>query len=161
MAGRARSHQGAERKGSRTALGLSRAASCRNRSIMHNRTTYLLPLARLLMSSLFIWDGVIQLRNPAGTIQYFTSVHVPIADVAVWVSIAIHLLGGLALLVGFKTPWAAGLLALLCLGTAFGVHLPNGDQANMINFYKNLAMTGGLLYVVAYGAGGVSVDEQI
>jgi len=128
---------------------------------MPNKTTYLLALARLLMSSLFVWDGVLQLRNPAGTIQYFTSVHVPIPDVAVWVSIAIHLLGGLALLVGFKTPWAAALLALLCLGTAFGVHLPIGDQANMINFYKNLAMTGGLLYVVAYGAGSISVDKQI
>jgi putative oxidoreductase len=127
---------------------------------MQNKTTYLLPLARLLMSSLFVWDGVLQLRNPAGTIQYFTSVHVPIPDVAVWVSIAIHLLGGLALLVGFKTRWAAALLALLCLGTAFGVHLPIGDQANMINFYKNLAMTGGLLYVVAYGAGSLSVDKQ-
>jgi putative oxidoreductase len=127
---------------------------------MQNKTTYLLPLARLLMSSLFVWDGVLQLRNPAGTIQYFTSVHVPIPDVAVWVSIAIHLLGGLALLVGFKTRWAAALLALLCLGTAFGVHLPIGDQANMINLYKNLAMTGGLLYVVAYGAGSLSVDKQ-
>jgi putative oxidoreductase len=127
---------------------------------MQNRTTYLLPLARLLMSSLFVWDGVLQLRNPAGTIQYFTSVHVPIPDVAVWVSIAIHLIGGLALLAGFKTRWAAALLALLCLGTALGVHLPIGDQANMINFYKNLAMTGGLLYVVAYGAGSISVDKQ-
>jgi putative oxidoreductase len=127
---------------------------------MPNRTIYLVPLARLLMSSLFVWDGVLQLRNPAGTIRYFTSVHVPVPDVAVWVSIAIHLLGGLALLVGLKTRWAAALLAILCLGTAFGVHLPIGDQANMINFYKNLAMTGGLLYVVAYGAGGMSVDQQ-
>ena len=105
--------------------------------------TYLLPLARVLMSSLFIWDGVLQLRNPVGTAQYFASIQVPIPDVAVWVSIAIHLLGGLALLVGFKTRWAAALLVLLCLGTAFGVHLPIGDQANMINFYKNLVMTGG------------------
>jgi putative oxidoreductase len=127
---------------------------------MQNKATYLLPLARLLMSGLFVWDGVLQLRNPAGTIQYFTSVHVPIPDVAIWASIAIHLLGGLALLVGWKTRWAAALLALLCLGTALGVHLPIGDQANMINFYKNLAMAGGLLYVVAYGAGSVSVDQQ-
>ena len=72
--------------------------------------TYLLPLARVLMSSLFIWDGVLQLRNPVGTAQYFASIQVPIPDVAVWVSIAIHLLGGLALLVGFKTRWAAALL---------------------------------------------------
>ena len=84
----------------------------------------------------------------------------PIPDVAVWVSIAVHLLAGFALLVGFKTRWAAALLILLCLGTAFGVHLPIGDQANMINFYKNLVMTGGLLYVVAYGAGSISVDRE-
>jgi putative oxidoreductase len=127
---------------------------------MWNTKTYLLPLARLLMSGLFVWDGVLQLRNPTGTTQYFMSVHVPVPDVAVWISIAIHLLGGLALLVGFKARWAAALLALLCLGTAFGVHLPIGDQANMINFYKNLVMTGGLLYVVAHGAGSVSVDNE-
>jgi putative oxidoreductase len=128
--------------------------------IMWNTKTYLLPLARVFMSSLFIWDGVLQLRNPVGTMQYFTSVHVPVADAAVWVSIAIHLLGGLALLVGFKARWAAALLALLCIGTAFGVHLPIGDQGNMINFYKNLVMTGGLFYVVAHGAGGLSVDKE-
>ena len=128
--------------------------------ISRNMKTYLLPLARVLMSSLFIWDGVLQLRNPVGTAQYFASVHVPVPDVAVWVSIAIHLLGGLALLAGVKTRWAAALLILLCLGTAFGVHLPVGDQANMINFYKNLVMTGGLLYVVAYGAGSMSVDKE-
>jgi putative oxidoreductase len=127
---------------------------------MQNTKTYLLPLARLLMSSLFIWDGIVQARNPAGTIQYFTSVHVPVPDVAVWISIAIHLIGGVALLVGFKTRWAAALLILLCLGTAFGVHLPIGDRANMIHFYKNLAMTGGLLYVIAFGAGSVSIDRE-
>src|ERR1700730_11862036 len=41
-------------------------------------------LARLLMSSLFVWDGIVQLRNPGGTAQYFASVHVPAPDIAVW-----------------------------------------------------------------------------
>jgi putative oxidoreductase len=68
------------------------------------------------------------------------------------------MVGGLALLIGFRTRWAAALLVLLCLGTAFGVHLPAGDAANMIGFYKNL-MTGGFLYVIAYGAGRLSVDH--
>jgi len=127
---------------------------------MDGLKTYLLPLARLLMSSLFIWDGVLQLRNPGGTAQYFASVHIPIPDVAVWVSVAVHLLGGLAVLVGFQTRWAAAVLVLLCLGTAFGVHLPAGDLANMTNFYKNLVMAGGFLYVMAFGAGALSVDGQ-
>jgi putative oxidoreductase len=121
---------------------------------------YLPVLARLLMCSLFIWDGVLQLRDPAGTVQYFTSLHVPAPQVAVWISIPIHLLGGVAILVGFKTRWAAAVLILLCLGTAFGVHLPAGDMDNLVNFYKNLVMAGGFLYVIAFGAGAIAFDKQ-
>src|SRR5215469_14562293 len=90
----------------------------------------LLPLARLLMLSLFVWDGIVQLRNPGGTAQYFASVHVPAPDIAVWISILVHLLGGLALLAGFYTRWAAALLVLVCLGTACSVHLLAGDPGN-------------------------------
>ena len=43
-----------------------------------NGKAFLLPLARLLMSSLFVWDGIVQLRNPGGTAQYFASVHIPL-----------------------------------------------------------------------------------
>jgi putative oxidoreductase len=67
----------------------------------------------------------------------------------VWISILVHLLGGLALLAGFYSRWAPALLALVCLGTAFDVHLPAGDQ-----FYKILVMTGGFFYVNAFGPGG-------
>jgi len=120
-----------------------------------NGKAFLLPLARLLMSSLFVWDGIVQLRNPGGTAQYFASVHIPAPNIAVWISILVHLLGGLALLVGFYSRWAAALLALVCLGTAFGVH-----QNNMIHFYKNLVMTGGFLYVITFGPGGLSLDRE-
>lgn len=122
---------------------------------------YFPPLARFLMCSLFIWDGVLQLRDPSGTADYIASLEIPMPDIAVWVSIAIHLLGGLAILIGYKTRWAAVVLLLLCLGTAFGVHLPARDTENMINFYKNLVMAGGFLYVIAFGAGAISVDEGL
>ena len=121
---------------------------------------FLLLFARLLMSSLFVWDGVVQLRNPGGTAQYFASVHVPAPDIAVWISIPVHLFGGLALLAGLYSRWAAALLALVCLGTAFGVHLPAGDQDNMIHFYKNLVMTGGFLHVIALDPGGLSLSTR-
>jgi len=122
---------------------------------------YMPVLARLLMCGLFIWDGVVQLRNPAATVDYFTSLDVPMPNIAIWVSIPVHLLGGLAILVGYKTRWAAALLVLLCLGTAFGVHLPAGDMDNMMNFYKNLVMAGGFLYVINFGAGAISFDEGV
>ena len=125
----------------------------------HGARDYLPALARLLMCSLFIWDGVLQLRDPAGTASYFDSLQVPSPQIAVWVSIAVHLLGGIGILVGFMTRWAAALLILLCLGTAFGIHLPAGDIDNMINFYKNLVMAGGLLYVIAFGPGAFAFDK--
>ena len=125
----------------------------------HAAQDYLPTLARLLMCSLFIWDGVLQLRDPAGTVQYFTSLNIPAPQIAVWVSIAVHLLSGIAILVGFMTRWAAAVLLLLCLGTAFGVHLPAADMDNMMNFYKNLVMAGGFLYVLAHGPGALSFDK--
>jgi len=127
---------------------------------MDNLKTYLAPLGRLLMSSLFIWAGYGKLMNPSGTAQYFEHVHIPVPSVAVWVVIIIELIGGLALLVGFKARWVAAVLAIFCLITGFGVHLPVGDYPNMINFYKNLTMAGGFLYVVAYGAGALSIDGE-
>ena len=66
-------------------------------------------------------------------------------DIAIWVSIVINLGAGLALLVGLKTHWVAGVLAILCLYTAFGVHLRVGDPASMFHFYKNLTVAGGLM----------------
>ena len=73
---------------------------------MHALKAYLPPLARLLMSSLFIWDGILALRDPSGTAKYFANLHVPIPDVAVWISIVFHLLAGFGILVGFKIRWA-------------------------------------------------------
>jgi putative oxidoreductase len=127
---------------------------------MDNLKPYLAPLGRLLMSSLFLWSGIHKLRNPGGTAQYFANAHIPAPDVLVWVAVVIEVVGGLAILLGFKTRWAAAVLAIFCLVTAFAVHLPAGDAGNMINFYKNLVMAGGFLYVVAYGAGGMSIDGE-
>ncbi len=127
---------------------------------MTNLRIYLLPLARLLMSSLFIWEGVVQLRDPADTAEFFASVGVPLPGVSIWISMAIHVLGGLAILVGFKARWAAAVLAALCLGTALGVHLPAGSQDDTIHFYKNLVMAGGFFYVMSFGAGGWSFDKD-
>jgi putative oxidoreductase len=128
---------------------------------MDRLKSYLAALARLLMSSLFIWAGTDNLRNMSGTVDYLAHVNVPIPSVTAWIVMLIHLLGGLAILVGFKTRWAAIVLALFCLVTAFAIHLPVGDLTNMIMFYKNLVMAGGFIYVVAYGPGRISIDHRI
>jgi putative oxidoreductase len=129
---------------------------------MDGLRTYAKPLGRLLMSSLFIWAGYTKLFvfGHAGTAAYFKSVNIPIPDVMAWIVIVIEIVGGLMILVGFQTRWVALALAIFCLITGFGVHLPVGDQANMTHFYKNLAMAGGFLYIFAAGAGALSVDGE-
>jgi putative oxidoreductase len=107
--------------------------------------------------------------NPTETAQFFASAGVPAAVLMVWVAIIVEFVGGLALLVGFKTRWVAAILALWSLGTGFAVHLAAGLHAsdpamaydNMIHFYKNLSMAGGLIYVVAFGAGPLSIEEGL
>lgn len=128
---------------------------------MDGLKVYLAPVGRLLMSSLFIWSGIGKLMNVSGTIAGFGGhYHVPVPEVAAWVAIIVELGGGLLILVGFKARWAAAVLAIWCLITAFAFHLPAGDLPNMINFFKNLVMAGGFLYVVAYGAGAISIDGK-
>ena len=76
---------------------------------------------------------------------------------------------GIVLLIGFRARWAAGLLAIWSLITGFAVHLVAGVSApdamvaydNMIHFYKNLAMAGGFLFVLVYGAGRLSIDGML
>ena len=125
---------------------------------MENAKTFLVPLGRLLLSSAFIWAGFGKLMNPSGTAGYFASLHIPVPSIAVWVVIIVELIGGILLLIGFQTRLVAAVLAIFCLITGFAIHLPVGDLPNMINFYKNLVMTGGFLYVISYGAGNLSVD---
>jgi uncharacterized membrane protein YphA (DoxX/SURF4 family) len=80
----------------------------------HGQSQNLLASARTLVDvEPFIWDGIRQLRSPSVFAQYFASIHVPLPNVAIWILVIIHLLGGMALLVGFKTRWAAALLAVL------------------------------------------------
>jgi putative oxidoreductase len=122
--------------------------------------TYAQPLGRLLMSALFIWAGYGKLMNPSGTAQYFAHYHLPVPSVLVWIVIVIELIGGLLILIGWQIRWVALVLAAFCLVTGFAIHLPVGDQPNMVNFFKNLTMAGGFLYVFANGAGALSVDGK-
>ena len=129
--------------------------------MMESWRTYLAPLGRLLMSSLFIVSGYTKLfvSGPGGTARYIASMRIPLPELAAWLAIIVELVGGILILVGFQTRWVALVLAIWCLVTGFAVHLPVGDVPNMINFYKNLVMAGGFLFVASYGPGGISVDQ--
>jgi putative oxidoreductase len=99
-----------------------------------------------------------KLQAPAATIGYIGSVGLPFPSLAYAVAVLIELAGGLALLVGFRTQIAAGALAVFSLVAAVGFHSNLADLNQFIHFFKNVAIAGGLLQVVAFGAGAFSLD---
>lgn len=117
-------------------------------------------LGRVLLSHIFIISGIGKATNPAGTIGYIQSVGAPLPEVAYAIALFVELVLGVALLVGYQARWAAAGIALFTVATAFLFHFNLADQMQQIMFLKNLTITGGLLLVVAFGAGAYSVDNR-
>lgn len=117
--------------------------------------------ARLLMSLIFIISGWGKLTGYSGTLGYFTSIGLPLPALVTPLVVLIELGGGLALLFGFKARWAAAILALFSVASALIAHTNFADANQMNNFMKNLAMAGGYLLFVKYGAGSPSVDDGV
>ena len=117
-------------------------------------------LGRVLISAIFVLSGLSKLTALSGTMGYIEAAGLPLAPVALAVAIAVEVLGGLALIVGFKTRWVAGALALFSVVTALAFHSNLGDQNQFIHFFKNIAMAGGLLQIVAFGGGALSLDAR-
>lgn len=115
-------------------------------------------IGRILLAAIFIISGFGKVMAPAGTIGYIESSGLPFATIAFAVAVAVELGGGLLLVAGIKTRFVAAILAAFSVVTAFAFHGAVGDQNQMIHLLKNIAMAGGLLQVVAFGAGAWSVD---
>jgi putative oxidoreductase len=117
-------------------------------------------LGRILIAVLFVPAGFGKLTGFQGAVGYAESAGMPIPALAIAAAIAIELGGGLLLLIGYKTRWVAAAMALFSVVAALFFHRDFADQMQMINFQKNLAIAGGLLAFVYFGAGPLSVDNR-
>lgn len=114
---------------------------------------------RVLLSAIFISAGVSKLgAGYAGTQGYMEAMGV--SGSLLPLVIATEVLAGVALLIGFQARIAGFLLAGFSLLSAVLFHFNFSDQMQSILFMKNLAIAGGLLMVVAHGAGQWSVDGR-
>jgi putative oxidoreductase len=111
---------------------------------------------RILLAHIFILSGYGKIAGYAGTQAYMASKGVP--GEMLPLVILLELGGGLAILAGFMTRWAALALALFCVASGILFHFQPGNQAQMINFMKNLAMAGGFLVLAQVGAPYLGID---
>jgi len=118
-------------------------------------------IGRVLMSVIFISGGYGKLIAAGGTQAYFAKIGLPVPVIAWLVTVIVELVGGLALLIGFQTRLAALVLAVWCIATALVAHTNFADPNMRIHFMKNIAMTGGFIFVALYGAGAYAVDRVL
>ncbi len=116
-------------------------------------------LGRILLSAIFILYGYNKIGGYANTSAYMAKMGVPAALLPL--VILTELGGGLLILLGYQTRIVAFLLAGFTLLTGIIFHLSVGDAANMISFWKNVAIAGGFLGMVAHGAGAWSLDGRL
>jgi putative oxidoreductase len=123
-------------------------------------TTIAPAAGRAMISALFLLSGISKVTAPAMTIGYIQSVGLPLPSVAFAFSALVEIVGGLALLLGFRTRITASILFLFTLATAAFFHSHFSDQNQFIHFFKNVAIAGGLLNVLAFGGGRISLDGR-
>ena len=117
------------------------------------------PVARIMISLIFVTSGFSKISGYAGTQSYMEAMGVPGAILPL--VIAVELLGGLAVMLGWHTRIAAFLLAGFSLLSALLFHANFGDQMQMIMFMKNVAIAGGFLMIVAQGGGAFALDNRL
>ena len=120
---------------------------------------------RILIAIIFIFAGFGKITGFGGTAGYIASKGLPLASVLAAGAIIVEFGGGILLAIGYKTRLAAAAIALFTLAAAVIFHnfwgVPADQVQNqMIHFLKNIAITGGLLQVVAFGAGSFSLDAR-
>ena len=117
------------------------------------------PVGRVFIALIFVMSGLNKMGNYANTAGWMDAMGVPGGLLPV--VIVLEVLGGLAIIIGWQTRIASFLLAGFCLLSALLFHNNLGDQNEMIQFMKNVAMAGGFLFLTAHGAGKFSLDNRV
>lgn len=122
-------------------------------------------LGRILLAIIFLMSGIGKIGGFAGTAGYMASKGLPMVEVLLAITIVIEIGGALMLILGWKARLGAAALFLWMIPVTFMFHnfwaIPPADQQmQMIMFMKNLGLMGGMLYIMAFGSGPMSVDKK-
>ncbi len=130
---------------------------------MHSLCSLGLLLGRICLSAIFIISGIGKFMDPTGTAAYMTAKGMTMVPFFLYAAAIVEIIGGLAILLGLKARWGAALLLLYLIPLTYIFHdfwnlAAPANQLQIIFFLKNLAIFGGLLYVLCTGAGHFGFD---
>jgi putative oxidoreductase len=130
---------------------------------MNAATSPIPALGRILLALIFVLSGIRQLGAVAATAATMTRHGIPAANLLVWGTVLVDLGGGLMLMTGLFARTVAFVLFLYLIVLAVVFHAywqATGDamRTERSTFFEHVSMMGGMLYVVAFGAGAYSLD---
>ena len=112
---------------------------------------------RVFLSALFLIEGSGKISMQEDVVMYMEGYGVP--GVLFVPATILEILFPLFLIVGYKTKWAASIMALFTFAVAIIFHTNFDEGVQMIFFLKDLAIAGGFMIIVAYGPGKISLDH--
>lgn len=123
-------------------------------------------IGRILMGLIFLISGIGKIGKFAAVAGFMSSKGMPMSELLLVGTIALEVCGGLAIMIGWNTRWAAAAFFLFLIPTTLIFHpFWNADPAsyqNQLNhFLKNLAIMGGMLYVALLSSGRYSIDRAV
>ena len=115
-------------------------------------------IARIFISLLFLINGYFKTQNYDGTLDWMESFGIP--GFFLLPTIILEIAAPILIIIGYKTKIAAALLSLFCLTTALIFHTDFSNQMQITSFLKNIALTGGFLFIVVNGSKKFSLDKK-
>jgi putative oxidoreductase len=111
----------------------------------------ILVIGRILLGGAFVWLGILNFVHIDSKVEKAQSKNVPMANWAAPVGTLMIVLGGLSIMTNFQTA-VGGILLIAFLVPAsvmfhgfWRVKDPGPREADMIHFFKNMALTGAVL----------------
>lgn len=127
---------------------------------MQASNRYLPLFGRALIGLPFIFSGLGKLAAYTATVGFIGSVGLPLPQLGWLIAVVVELGGGMLLLLGYRAKVVASVLGVFAVATAVFFHRNFADQNQMIHFLKNIMILGGLLQIVYFGAGPLSLDAR-
>ena len=114
-------------------------------------------IGRIFLSALFLIEGFGKISMQEDVIMYMEDYGVP--GILFVPATVLEILFPLLLIVGYKTKWAASVMALFTFTVAIIFHTDFSEGMQMVFFLKDLAIAGGFMIIVAYGPSKISLDH--
>ena len=114
-------------------------------------------IGRILLSALFLIEGIGKISMQEDVMMYMENYGIP--GILFIPAVILEILFPLLLIVGYKTKWAASIMALFTFTVAIIFHTNFNEGMQMIFFLKDIAIAGGFLMIFVYGANKISLDH--